>query len=365
MQEGHWEIFHHDNSNFYKPCICGHRIKRISYLYDSMSKKIMYIGTTCLKKYGITRHLNNRILIQVLKNGLYSTENISLDERVKEWIQKSYHSLLEKVNACSEGEFDYYDVVAPFRRLLNDVCELVTEYNFDLILLLKSIESDVNSMNKFTKHHMIDVSDSDTFSDKSISTIDIDDAEFVPEMLSNTVSEICDELSAETLSEISELVSEDFVIEPTADELSADTLSEISELVSNDFVIEPTADELSAETLSEESELVIGNFVIETDPSDMSKENEYNEISSEGSAETHIEANDDVKEYPPLLLADTFCKGYVCHPSVHTYCILKMRMNELHEDIKLHRGHIRELRKEVNELCTGTQNLHSRIFSLL
>jgi hypothetical protein len=128
----------------------------------------MHIGTTCVKKSGISNHLKNRILIQVLKENLMALEPYSLEEKVGSWIQANYSNFRNKINACSQCEFDYYDIVAPFRRLLNDVCELVTEYNFDLISLLKEIERDVDSMNAYTKHHMIDESDDSS----SISTIE-------------------------------------------------------------------------------------------------------------------------------------------------------------------------------------------------
>ena len=203
MQEGQWEIFHYDHSNFYRDCICGHRVKRITYLYDRISKKIMHIGTTCVKKYGISNHLKNRVLIQVLKENMMKLETYSLEEKVGSWIQKSYSIFRNKINECSEGEFDYYDIVAPFRRLLNDVCELVTEYNFDLISLLKEIERDVDSMNAYTKHHMIDESDDSS----SISTIESDES--IDEMSAATpVTDIGDDIGS-----VVSIVNSEFSVE--------------------------------------------------------------------------------------------------------------------------------------------------------
>lgn len=323
MQEGHWEIFHHDHSNFYKQCICGHRVKRITYLYDRLKRKIIFIGTTCIKKYGITRHVKNRILIQVLKENLIPFENINLEDRVKRWVESVYNQLLEKVNACSGGIFDYYDIVAPFRRLLNDICELVTEYHFDLIVLLKVIERDVELMNESTKHYMIDEYDSD----RSISTIEYDDEiDLKP-----------DDVFIETLHELSNNVLD----EPENYLEEEDTPSELSEIVLDNT--EPQMEE---------------NIDIPFDS------NDDDDVASEYSAETLIEEYDG-KKCIPLLISEVFCKGYVCHLNTHMYCTLKMRMHQLRLDIDEENNRIKELRREVDELCKDTSDLHARILDTL
>lgn len=165
MQEGEWEIFHYDNSNFYKPCICGHRVKRITYLYDRISRKIMFIGTTCVKQYGISNHVKNRILIQVLKENIFEFDKENLEKNVRTFIQSIYNKLKEKLKASYHIEIDYYDIVAPFNRLLVDVYDLVTDYKFDLILLLNEIQKDVESMNVFSQANMVDEYNSDSEDD--------------------------------------------------------------------------------------------------------------------------------------------------------------------------------------------------------
>jgi hypothetical protein len=172
MQPDQWEIFHSDKLDHYIECICGHHVKRVTYLYNIDTKEILCIGTTCAKKYGITRHIKNRILIQVLKEDVQKGDLVN---RVPQWIQHTYFDFREKINSTSKNDLDYYDIVAPFQRLLNDVCELVTEYKYDLILLLKSIEQDVDSMNECVRHYIIDEYEEDVISESSLSTIEDDE----------------------------------------------------------------------------------------------------------------------------------------------------------------------------------------------
>jgi hypothetical protein len=47
-------------------------------------------------------------------------------------------------------------VVGPFRRLLSDVCDLVSEYGFDLVDILRDIEQEVESLNQTARHQMVD-----------------------------------------------------------------------------------------------------------------------------------------------------------------------------------------------------------------
>ena len=299
MQEGQWEIFHSEHSNFYRQCICGHRVKRITYLYDRDTKKTMFIGTTCVKKYGISDHLKNRILIQVLKENIMSLEVHNLEEKVRIWIQTKYGGFRNKINASSQCEFDYYDIVAPFRRLLTDVCELVTEYNFDLISLLKEIERDVESMNAFTKHHMIDEYDDLC----SISTID---------------SELCiDYVKDERFYTISECSSEN---------VDEDILSVIS-FVKSEFSVE------------EEDAASVVSFA-----------------NSEFSVEV-----EEISISLPVAIADPFCTDPNCSPELHGYCQLKRRLEKLKNGIVEHRHHIQSIRIELEDCLHKSREIQEDI----
>jgi len=172
--DGKWQIVFSDNTHHFMPCICGHKVKRITYIYHRPTKTVGYIGKTCVKKYGIQTKVSNGILLAVIKGNINNP--VLIEDLVKAHILMKYEDFITKIGDCIE--IDYYDIVAPFRRLLNDVCDLVSEYDFDLVDLLREIERAVESMNQATKHVMVDENDSciDSLSD-ILSISDMDDAE--------------------------------------------------------------------------------------------------------------------------------------------------------------------------------------------
>ena len=168
-----WQILFSETMKKYQNCICGHRVKRISYLYHKPTKTIRQLGKTCVAKYGIKSRVSNRILLDVIKDytqggfikdypvqGFIQGGN-DLADAVVDYITKKYNGFVDKIKETEEGgEIDYYDVVAPFHRLLSDVCDLVAEYEFDLVDILKNIEADVEAMNQTVRHTMVDEYDS-------------------------------------------------------------------------------------------------------------------------------------------------------------------------------------------------------------
>jgi hypothetical protein len=279
----------------------------------------MFIGTTCVKKYGISNHLKNRILIQVLKENLMSLEAYSLEEKVKTWIQTNYSNFRNKINACSQGEFDYYDIVAPFRRLLNDVCELVTEYNFDLISLLKEIERDVESMNASTKHHMIDEYDDLC----SISTVDSEVCmDHVKEEIVYTISECTSETVDEEVSSVVSFVKSEFSVEE----------DDIASVVNSEFSVEE----------ENEDALSVVSFT-------------YSEFSVEES---------DIEQGPkalPIAIADPYCTDPNCSPDMHRYCELKRRIDRVHKGCIEHRLFIQSIRTELEVVLETARNFRYQI----
>jgi hypothetical protein len=394
MQPDQWEIFHSDKLDHYIECICGHHVKRVSYLYNIDTKEILCIGTTCAKKYGITRHIKNRILIQILKEDVQKGDLVN---RVPQWIQNTYFDFREKINSTSKNDLDYYDIVAPFQRLLNDVCELVTEYKYDLILLLKSIEQDVESMNECVRHYIIDEYKDDVISETSLSTIEDDevcqdtdtqsiiDSEIslnstplrIEYVKSNSSFIFADEshISNENWCKIIEeyIVKDNSMnesLEKTDEDIEfrmddVDDLENVHNEETHDENEESEPLELSADTPSELSDDNINSFFHE-------KENDS--IKSEYSAETPIEENthrsfhekenDSIKSeysaeipveekikssYPFITLGDSFCDNYICNPVSNQYCIITWGMRNLHTQIDSLQKEVNYLRKNVND----------------
>lgn len=148
-----WVILFSLSLNHYVKCRCGHRVKRITYIYHKPSKTIQYIGKTCVKKYKIYLSMTNSILLDVIKSIYTNTKEWNIVTPIRDHISKLYVGFTQHITS---GNLDYVSVVLPFRRLLSDVCDLVSEYGFDLVDLLKDIERDVESLNYTTRHQMID-----------------------------------------------------------------------------------------------------------------------------------------------------------------------------------------------------------------
>jgi len=145
-----WVIVCSQSLPHYVHCICGHRVKRITYLYHKPSKVIQYVGKTCVRKYGIEFSLTNPILLEVIKENLHKVE-WDRDACVREHIHSQYTTFMTLAKECADTT-----VVGPFRRLLSDVCDLVSEYGYDVVDVLREIEQEVESLNQATRHQMVD-----------------------------------------------------------------------------------------------------------------------------------------------------------------------------------------------------------------
>lgn len=190
FDKNEWQIVLSDKSNKTHHCICGHHVKRITYIYNKNTKELLCIGTTCVKKYGIHEHMKNGILLLFIKNMIHTGELYD-DSVLKIYIQDKYLSFREKImEYSSSDEIDYYDIVAPFRRLLNDVCDLVTEYKYDLTILLKEIEKDVDSMNSHTKHIMIDETVVSSANSEEVPAEEIPESSYISEVWLDTADDI-------------------------------------------------------------------------------------------------------------------------------------------------------------------------------
>ena len=63
-----WIPFLNINETKLQHCICGHKVKNTTYLFNYVNKTIIFIGTSCCKKYGLLeKHMENDILINILR----------------------------------------------------------------------------------------------------------------------------------------------------------------------------------------------------------------------------------------------------------------------------------------------------------
>ena len=247
----HWQIIYSRHSDKFQRCICGHNVKRLTYIYNKQTCEIMRLGTTCVKKYGITQHVTNSLLFVVLQkyivdeiDSIHETHEDSyvfteIESCLRTCIQEKYKEINEKIEkrkttdetAHASSSVNYYDVVVPFRRLLTETCDLVMEYKFlSLKELLQEIEDNINLLDNNIKHRMIDeyeissdASDTSSTTASSVDTLD-------------TISEI-DEDAVETYPEIQSVLEDilqnivrepivDTIIIPDEDNITTKSLSE-------------------------------------------------------------------------------------------------------------------------------------------
>lgn len=246
-----WQIIYSRHSDTFRRCICGHNVKRLTYIYNKQTCDIMRVGTTCVKKYGITQHVTNSLLFVVLQkyivheiDSIHETHEDSyvfteIESCLRTCIQEKYKEINEKIEkgktteetAHASSSVNYYDVVVPFRRLLTETCDLVMEYKFlSLKELLQEIEDNINLLDNNIKHRMIDEyeisSDASEASSTTASSLDTLD----------TISEI-DEYAVETYPEIQSVLEDilqnivrepivDTIIIPDEDNITTKSLSE-------------------------------------------------------------------------------------------------------------------------------------------
>ena len=320
--EKEWYIFHSESHVHQKKCICGHFVKRVTYIYNKETQCIMYIGTTCAKKYGITQHLNNSILISVLKEVLYIGEwddnvlkGVDLFSYIKKCIQVKYIYFCN--NICdNNAKIDYYGIVAPFRRLLNDVCDLVSDYKYDFILLLQEIEKDVESMNMHVKHIMVDEYSAD---EDSLNEIDYNDV---------------DEMSAETPSEVSDDVIEEYT-KPFMNENCQNNRPN-SPFVNKDEIMDDKCDK--NEIYGEQPEAV---------------------ASSSAAAYSDIHCSEYDSESSGIQKNNAYCSR-----NSHCNCVLFYRMENKINDVEKTRNKVRRMREETASLKKGIEELRKNIANM-
>ena len=322
-----WVIVCSQSLNHYVHCICGHRVKRITYLYHKPSKAIQYVGKTCVRKYGIEFYLTNPILLDVIKANLHRGE-WDRDSSVRHHIHTQYTTFMTRVKDAAlsdeSSENIMNTVVGPFRRLLSDVCDLVSEYGFDLVDILRNIEEEVESLNQATRHQMVD--------------------EY---SLCDTISEIASEHSVDSESMLfdTEQMEENIVVKECIEYLVEQVVEQgVQENVLDNVVIKE-----NVEVEEGVQENVLDNVVI--------KENLV--------VEEVVEENIVVEESPTKdnsiiqnNFVSTIPKINKCHCFM-MYCNCKMDYNllRLHDRIDALSINIRNVRKDTDELVLKTRDL--------
>ena len=124
-------------------CICGHKVKHCSTIYNTTTNTILEVGNSCCKKNGITKVCKNQLFINSIK--IYRESNVisSIDNKQLEYIiilqiEKEYNHIFEKL----ELENEYYRIV-PLNHLLNDLLDLQNNYQLSFMTYITEIKSDI------------------------------------------------------------------------------------------------------------------------------------------------------------------------------------------------------------------------------
>jgi hypothetical protein len=209
----------------------------------------MRVGTTCVKKYGITQHITNSLLYVVLHKYIVDEiDTISeshedsyvfteIESCLRTCIQEKYKEINAKIDtAHASSSVNYYDVVVPFRRLLTETCDLVMEYKFlSLKELLQEIEDNINLLDNNIKHRMIDeyekssaASDSASTTASSVDTLDtiseIDEATDIDDSILSDSS-----IRPEIQAVLEEILQNVLVEPPIADAVVEDNMTPMTQ----------------------------------------------------------------------------------------------------------------------------------------
>lgn len=240
-----WQIIHSCHSDTFQRCICGHNVKRLTYIYNKRTCEIMRVGTTCVKKYGITQHITNSLLYVVLHKYIVDEiDTISeshedsyvfteIESCLRTCIQEKYKEINDKIekgktteeSAHTSSSVNYYDVVVPFRRLLTETCDLVMEYKcLSLKELLQEIEDNINLLDNNIKHRMIDEYENSSAASESTSTSasSVDTLDTISEIDEET--DIHDSIRPEIQAVLEEILQNVLVEPPIADAVVEDNM---------------------------------------------------------------------------------------------------------------------------------------------
>ena len=138
-----WIPFFHTHEKQLQECICGHKVKHITYYFNNIHKTVIFIGTSCCKKYGFSQKtMENNIFIHVLReqiiqslyekkgNLLILTKN--LEFLLQEYIFERFQLFTTKYIQIIDKNTYYFDVFKPLEKMKNDILELIEQYGYQL-----------------------------------------------------------------------------------------------------------------------------------------------------------------------------------------------------------------------------------------
>lgn len=191
-------------------CVCGHKVKNITYLFNEKNQNIVSVGTTCCKKYGLLeKHMKNELLIHILREQIsqhcfkHSGKILSLEKDLREllenYINEKCIEVFKKYTRDMDENIYYFDVFYPLNRMKDDILELknygydFTKYYDEICELLR--ERDI---------HMNEMGDIDSETNSEI----MEKLDKIEQEISQLLNENLSEITDFENEEISELLNE-------------------------------------------------------------------------------------------------------------------------------------------------------------
>jgi hypothetical protein len=122
-------------------CICGHKVKHITYLFNKITRKIIFIGTSCSKKYVFfEKNMKNDFLLYILREQISHSffekkgNTIFLEKDLGELLEKhifeKFSEIIKKYKRDMDENIYYFDVFIHLYRMKTNILELI-EYGYD------------------------------------------------------------------------------------------------------------------------------------------------------------------------------------------------------------------------------------------
>ena len=116
-----WKLFHEENGSN-GLCICQHHIKNINYLYNTKTKNIIMVGSTCYKKFKmengkIKNTILNTVLCELIK-GQYSNIDDTycrmVETQLLNYFENKYEQYKHSVELLKTLSFSLNEIISEY-----------------------------------------------------------------------------------------------------------------------------------------------------------------------------------------------------------------------------------------------------------
>jgi len=147
-------------------CICQHKLKNVTYLYNVKNSNMIIVGTICLKKFNMDKNekMNNNLYTEFLKykcrnllnNDYEKIEDINeylkkIKEEFKEYLNKKINEYKENLN-----EFNVLDKIQLMQSMLFYIVKLRDEDEEDFLKdIYENLNDDMEKIALLTKDYVL------------------------------------------------------------------------------------------------------------------------------------------------------------------------------------------------------------------